>query len=127
MSGSATLTIASLVAEARSMLNDTVQTAGAAYRYSDADLLSYINGGIRDILARRPDALLAFGLRKSLTIFQESDITNATPWPIDPTLYNPVLYYTIGRAESREDTFTNDARAKMFIDKATSQVLKVEG
>jgi hypothetical protein len=118
-----TLTIGGLVGEARALLNDTVQTAGAGYRYSDDDLVSFINAGLREARMKRPDFFLSYGLRVRTPIYTSADL--ALTWPVDESLYNPVLYYVVGRAEVREDTFTDDGRAKLLMDKFVSTILGV--
>jgi hypothetical protein len=112
------------VAEARSLLNDTVQTAGSSYRYSDADLVSFINAAIREIRAKRPDVFLGLGLRYASPIYSQNDF--ALAWPLDESMYDAALYYTVGRAELREDTFTDDGRAQTLMTKFVNQIIKVE-
>ncbi len=126
MSGTV-LNVGGLIGEVRSLLNDTVQTAGAAYRYSDADLLSMLNGAVREARTKRPDVFLGFGLRTVLPLFQETDITGATVWPFSADIYNACVYYVVGRAEMREDTFTNDSRAKTMMESFTAQLMSVTG
>jgi hypothetical protein len=123
MSGTLTTSITGIILEARSILNDTVQTAGAAYRYADTDLLANLNAAVREARTKRPDLFLSFGLRTTLPLFQETDVEAGTPWPFDLSLYDPCLYYIVGRAELREDTFTNDARATTLMNKFVSQLL----
>jgi hypothetical protein len=119
------VTIAGIVSEARSILNDTVETAGAAYRYSDQDILDCINAAVREARVKRPDLFLSAGLRTPITLFVEDDISGATPFPYDYSLYDPIVYYVVGRCELREDTFTNDARATTLMNKFVSQLLQV--
>lgn len=117
------LTFATLVAEARTLLQDLVQVDGG-YRYSDAEMFQNINGALLEIRAKRPDLFLDIGLRAPMPVYSAAVDMN-TAFPLDSSVYNAVLYYTVGRTELREDTFATDGRATVLMNKFVSQLLGV--
>jgi hypothetical protein len=117
-------TIGYLVAEARQMLNDEVPISGAS-RYSDAELVSAINDGVQQVRAKRPDAFLRFGLRNTIPLYAMPGDTD-TELPFDDMFYAAMLYYTVGRSELTEDTFTDDGRAVALTGKFVAQLLRVQ-
>lgn len=130
MSGTAR-TIGGLIAEARAILQDTLETAASSptqsqpgYRYSDADMMAAFNGAMSEARAKRPDLFLAIGLRTPLPVYAvPGDM--GTAFPLDTSVYDAFLYYLCGRAELREDTFANDSRATVMMNKFVSQLLQV--
>jgi hypothetical protein len=126
MSGTTTRTIASAVAQARTLLQDVTPTVGGLYRYSDQDLLDNFNGAMLETRRARPDLFLAYGLRTPLPLFTTTVMTDGTLFPIDEQYFNAFVYYLVGRAELREDTFSNDSRAVSLLNKFVSQLLEVK-
>ena len=116
-------TIGGLLTDARNVLNDTIQVSGA-FRYSDQELINAFNDGMQMARAKRPDAFLDMGLRTPVPQYQTTD-TN-TAFPLDTTYYPALLFYVVGRTELKEDTFTDDNRAVVLMNKFVSLLLKVE-
>jgi hypothetical protein len=118
-----TRTLGSLVAEARTILQDKTPIDGAV-RYSDAELFECINGFFMEARTKRPDLYLSAGLRTPFPMYDSTVDTNV-PFPLDPSVYPAALYYVVGRTELREDTFSQDSRAVAMMNKAISQLLGV--
>ncbi len=115
-------TIGSVLAEARTLLQDKV--ALPAYRYTDPELLEAFNGAMVEARAKRPDLFLALGLRTPVTTYATTAV--ALPFPLDFSVYDAFVYYVVGRSELREDTFADDGRAAVLMNKFVSQLLKFE-
>jgi hypothetical protein len=88
-------------------------------RYLNAELLGYIDDGVK----------LAFGLRPDL--FLGSFVTGPTPVtalgttiPLPDVYLEALGYYVAGRGELRDDEFAVDGRAVMFIKSWESKLLK---
>jgi hypothetical protein len=113
-------TIGTLLAEARTLLQDKVQ----AYRYSDDELLENFNGAVGEARIKRPDLFLGRGLRAPLPFHTTADL--AAPFPYDIIIYQAALYYVVGRAELREDSFSNDSRAVSMMNKFVAQLTAVQ-
>ena len=116
-------TVGGLVGEARQLLNDTVPISGAP-RFTDSDLTNALNDAMLQVRAKRPDAFLRFGLRRTLPAYA-LPADAATVFPIDDMFYSPLLFYVVGRSELTEDTFSDDGRAVALMSKFVSQLLKV--
>lgn len=113
------LTIGGLLTEARRVLNDD-----DGDRYTDADLVAAFNDALLQARAKRPDVFLDMGLRNTVPQYSMPDDTS-TAFPLDAGLYPAFLYYVIGRSELREDTFSNEGRAVVLMNKFASQLLQV--
>jgi hypothetical protein len=122
-------TFGSIVAEARTLLQDKLPTTGSALRYSDEELFESINGAMAEVRTKRPDLFLrAFGyasLRQTIPYYSAAHDMN-TPFPLDLQAYQAFVYYVTGRQELREDTFSEDSRAVTLMNKFTSQLLTVQ-
>jgi hypothetical protein len=120
----ASRTVSQLIAEARTILNDTIPISGSS-RYADDDLLAALNEAILQVRAKRPDAFLAYGLRKTVPAYalpRDADLV----FDFDDMFYSPLLFYVVGRSELIEDTFSDDGRAVTLMTKFTSQLLRVQ-
>jgi hypothetical protein len=116
--------------EARALLQDTLQSNASSpvqdtlmYRYSDADMIAAFNGAMLETRAKRPDLFLRIGLRTPVTRYTTGDLEK--PFPLDLNVYDAFIYYLVGRAELREDTFSNDGRAVAMMNKFVSQLMMV--
>lgn len=117
-------TIGELLLEARGVLQDVVQQqAAGAFRYSDADMISYFNDALLQARSKRPDAFLDMGLRNAVPQYTTAD--TAVVFPIDMAYWSAFLFYIIGMCEIREDTFSDDSRAVTMLNKFVSQLLQV--
>jgi hypothetical protein len=107
-------TVADYVAEARTLLQDTVE----AYRYSDASLVSALNLGILTARRLRPDLFLG----GTIPSFTEADIATTTAFDMDEQYRVPFVYFIVGHAQLRDEEDTQDQRAAAFIGKFTTQL-----
>lgn len=103
-------TIAYCVNEARGLLNDET----APFRYTD-DLL-YLNFSNALLEARhlRPDLFMEFGLAAPPPVYTPADA--ALPFPVDEVQTPVFALYIAGKAELRDDEFTADGRAALFVN-----------
>ena len=112
-------TVADYVRDARVLLQDTV----ADYRYSDFDLVEGLNLGLLEIRRLRPELVRAY-FRTSIPTY--SSTAQATAVPMDYQYRVPLLYYICGHAQLRDDENTQDARATIFLNKFTAQMLAIQ-
>jgi hypothetical protein len=132
MSGSTSRTIDQVVQQARTLLQDTVETVASSYRYSDQDIMDNFNGAMIEARRLRPDLFLAYGLRTPLPLYTLADLGNpsasppvaSTAFPLDEQYFMAAVYYVVGRAELREDTFSDNSRAIALMNKFTSQLMQ---
>ena len=117
------LTLGGLLYEARVLLNDITPTDGAT-RYSDSDLILAFNNALLEARAKRPDLFLDMGLRNAVPQYAMPDDTN-TAFPLDAMTYPAFLYYVVGISELKEDTFADNNRATVLMNKFVSQLLQV--
>lgn len=116
-------TIGGLLTEARVMLQDTVSD-NPAYRYSTDELLEAFNGALTEARAKRPDLFLGtLGLRDALPLYTSSDTDEDFPLP--EWVYPTVLNYVVGRTMLRDDTYANDSRAVVLMNRFVNQLLGV--
>lgn len=95
--------VSTLLTSARTILQDTV----APYRYSDESLIGIVNEATYEARRVRPDLFMG-KLRTSITpVASVSDTL-----PLSDQFYGPLLNFVVGRAEMRDDEFTNDKRAQ---------------
>lgn len=122
-------TLGTIVAEARTLLQDKLPTSGSALRYSDDENFESINAWMVECRVKRPDLFLrAFGrksLRQPLPYYTAATDMN-TPFPLDEQVYNTFVWYLAGRAEMREDTFSEDSRAVALMNKALTSLLTLQ-
>lgn len=113
------LTLGGLFTEARRILSDDDKI-----RYTDADLVAAFNDALLQVRAKRPDAFVALGLRAPVPQYTAGDLGVA--FPLDQMFYTPIMFYVIGFSEAHEDTFSNEGRAVVFMNKFVSGLLKIE-
>jgi hypothetical protein len=118
-------TFGTMVAEARTLLQDKDVTDSGQFRFSDDEIFEAINGAFSETRAKRPDLFIPWGLRADLPVYSAETDMNIV-FPLDTSVYTPFLYYVCGRCELREDTFSNDARAVTLLNKFVSQLLGVQ-
>lgn len=110
-------TVQDYISAARTLLQDTVNSP---YRYSDADLVNALNMGMLEVRRLRPDLMRAY-LRSSMPSYSVSALS--TTVALDEQYRNGLLFYIVGQAQLRDDEATQDARAAIFMNKFTSQLL----
>jgi hypothetical protein len=101
-------TAAQVIASARITLNDAVPTLGSP-RYSDATLLGYVNDGVTEAYALRPDLL--FGSYSTTP----AALNLGDPMPFEGRERLAVEAYIVARAEFIEDQHVNSGRAQAAI------------
>ena len=112
-------TVGSLIAEARTLLQD--KTPATGLRYSDAEMLQAFNGAIGEARLKRPDLFLSLGLRNALPTYGLTDT-----FPLSYAYVPVFVYYLVGRTELREDPFAEDSRAVTLMNKFTTGLLSVQ-
>ena len=113
-------TIGDLLSEARTLLQDKV----TPYRYSDDELLEAANGAMAEARAKRPDLFLGtLGLREALPLYTGDDLEEEFPLP--EWVYPTFLSYVVGRTSLRDDTYANDSRAVVMMNRFVNQLLGV--
>ena len=103
-------TVDAVVGETRVILQD-----GDGTRYSDVELIQNLNDAMGQLLRTRPDAFLSF-LREGFPTLAAGDNL-----PTDIRFRSGLIYYTTGRAELRDDSFANDSRASILLNRAIAE------
>lgn len=111
-------TVADYIADARVLLQDTVPD----YRYSDAELVENLNLGLLEMRRLRPDLMMST-FRSTIPKYSSSSPSTAVA--CDPQYRVALVYYICGQAQLRDDEATQDARATVFLNKFTSQMLTI--
>ena len=118
------------IGQSRVLLQDTVQP----YRYDDEGLVTALNNGWLEVSKLRPDILLDYKYRErskrtqlvaSLTSTVPTYTTsNEAQQVYMPTAYRmALLYYICGFAQLRDVEDAQDARASMFGQMFTKQMM----
>jgi len=106
-------TIQDLLTASRALLQDQMEP----YRYPTADLIMGLNLGLTEAYRLRPDMFV----RREVPFFTIADILNSHTLP--QGYQSAFLYYMIGHVQLRDAEDTQDARAGVFINKFTTQLL----
>lgn len=120
-----TRTMGTLIGEARTLLQDKLPTNGGALRYTDDEMFESINSFMAEVRTKRPDLFLPLGLRSGISYYTSATDMN-TAFPLDTSCWSAFVYYLVGRAELREDTFSDDSRAVSMMNKALAQLLTLQ-
>lgn len=112
-------TVQDYIDRARVLLLDQSQP----YRYPDADLVENLNMGFLEIRRLRPDIVSKYFLT-TLPDFTTAQMSSTVP--LDPMYRVALLYYICGHAQLRDDENTQDARATIFLNKFTAQMLTIQ-
>jgi len=102
-----------------------VQDQATPYRYQDAELYFALTEAMADARALRPDLFLAMGL-DTTPFLVTSALANAQ-FPIAWQYVPAFIDYVIGRAESRDDTYTDDSRAATFMGRFVQRLTGMAG
>jgi hypothetical protein len=106
-------------------LQDKLGTSGQGLRYTDDEMFESINSMLAEVRTKRPDLFLPIGLRRPLAFYTAAH-DMGTAFPLDTSCYSAFVYYLVGRAELREDTFSDDSRAVSMMNKALAQLLSLQ-
>lgn len=112
-------TVADYLSSARVLLQDTV----SPYRYSDAELVNALNLSLLEARRLRPDLLKGY-FRTTIPAYSSGATSTAVVF--DPQYRVALLYYICGHAQLRDDENTQDARATIFLNKFTAQMLTIQ-
>lgn len=112
-------TVGDAIDQARTLLHDR---NAQLYRYSTADLVSYLNNGILEARRIRPDLFRAF-IGLPIPQFTADDL--AENFPIDFMFFPQLVFYITGFAELRDDEFAVDNRAVTLMTQFTTKMLTV--
>lgn len=108
-------TASDVINDARAILQDT---DSQLYRYSTADLVSYLNTALLEAKRLRPDLFVSY-IGEDVPSFTEGTLNS--DFPIDEMYFSPIVFYVVGFAELRDDEFTVDARAATLMNQFTSK------
>jgi len=112
-------TVTDYVAEARILLQDTIPT----YRYSDANLVAYLNLAIMTARRNRADLFMEV---TSIPQFVAADVAAGTAFAMDVQYRVAFLFFMVGFAQLRDAEDTQDERAAAFVAKFTQQLLTLQ-
>ena len=113
-------TVGQIVDRARALLQDTID---APYRYSTADLIASLNEACMEAKRLRPDLYLR---TLNLTMPAFSNVADAVTEDKIPSEYRPTfIYYIVGNAQLRDEEDVQDARATVFLNKFTAQLMQI--
>jgi hypothetical protein len=104
-------TVADYIAQARVLLQDTIET----YRYSDAEIRAALNLGMTEARRIRPDMFI--GRLDAVPFYTASETVD-----FDVQYRMALLYYIIGHVQLRDDEDTTDARAAALLTKFVAQL-----
>ena len=112
-------TVGQILARARVLLQDTVEP----YRYGTPDLISALNEACMEAKRLRPDLYLRT-LNLTMPAFTaEGDAVTDDKIPSE---YRPTfIYYIVGNAQLQDEEDVQDARATVFLNKFTAQLLQI--
>lgn len=117
MSGSQSgFTYGQIIAQVRVIVQDQSQP----YRYLDQDLYTALYEAMAHARRMRPDLFLVVGLDTAPAF-----LTNASaqlPFPLAWQATPAFIDYVVARAESRDDTFSDDSRAQQFLGRFIQQL-----
>lgn len=107
-------TVQDVVTQARVILQDA---RSDSYRYSDAELVANINEALGEVRRMRPD-IIAGRIQTGLSLLSAAAMSAALP--VDDMLFVPIVNYVCGRAELRDDQYTEDSRAATLLQLFTA-------
>lgn len=109
-------TVGDFVDRARVLLQDEVEP----YRYETSELIASLNEAHMEAKRLRPDLYLnTFGNAAPSYTTENDEIGDTIPYQYRPTF----IYYMAGNAQLRDEEETQDARATIFLNKFTAQLL----
>jgi len=117
MSGSQSgYTYGQLLTQARTIMQDQ----SLPYRYADSELYFALTEAMGDARRLRPDLFLTVGLDAAPVFITAALATS--PFPLGWQFVPAFIDYIIGRAESRDDTYTDDSRAVTFLNRFVARM-----
>lgn len=113
-------TVQDYITSARTLLQDLVDSP---YRYSNAELVMALNLAFLETRRLRPDLVKTY-LGGNLPTFSAGSL--GTTVVLEPAYRPAILYYIAGHAQIRDDESQQDARATVFLNKFTAQLLTIQ-
>jgi hypothetical protein len=111
-----TRSIADMMVDARVLLQDT----RSPFRYRENDLYTNLNSAMMQARRVRPDLFMGrFGKED----FGYDPSRSAEPFPLAPWLWEAFIEFIVGRAEMRDDEYSNDSRAVVFMNRFQAKLL----
>lgn len=110
-------TVGEYLAEARTLLQDTV----SPYRYADADIVSALNIGLLEARRLRADLFYPF----DMDIGAYSTAQLGAGVTMDFQYRSALLYYIIGRIELRDGEPDKDVRAAALLKTFVGQMISL--
>lgn len=102
-------TIQQLLDEARSYIQDT---DSSNYRYTNDDLVTYLNDAIYEVRRIRPDAFYgSYG--SPVDQFTTNDLDEN--FPLDGIFFTATAYFIAGSAALRDDEHVNEGRSSALL------------
>lgn len=113
-------TLQDIIDDARVLLNDKNDEAmGFIPRYTESQLLRYAKQAIMEARRIRPDLFI----ENLSDTFTDLTLTSAFPMPEEYEIV--VVDFVVGRAEFRDDEFTNDGRAAALMQRFKQHLLGI--
>lgn len=114
------MTGSEIINRAWDMVGD-VDTSIAMKRYKIADMVNYLNDGIRDLFSRRPELLLSSeGTRNTFTALTTSTYTTSV-LTISDSYLEPLAHFIAARIF---ETDSDDANNKTMIENHRNQYIR---
>ena len=110
-------TIQDLITEARGYIQDSESDY---YRYSDADLVTYLNDAIFEIRRLRPDVFVN-SFDTDVSQFTTSNLSSNFPLP--GQFFTATAYFIAGSAGLRDDEHVLEGRAMGLLNSFTAKVM----
>jgi hypothetical protein len=112
--------VGDVIDQIRILLQDTDNSSGQ-YRYSTDSILLSLNQGMVDLYRMRPDIFLS--LKFVIPVYNSTEPD--TLIGIEMQYISPLVFYTVGLVQARDDEQTQDARAAAFLQTFKGAVLTV--
>ncbi len=107
-------TVQKIADQARFYLSDRTEP----YRFSDAQIVAALNQGLLEAYRLRKDLFLTV---ETPTEYSSASMSAAITFPIEYRM--ALVYFTVGYIQLSDEEETQDARATVFLNKGTSQLL----
>lgn len=109
-------TIQDILNEARVFIQDS----DTPYRYSDDDLVDYLNNGLYEIRRIRPDYFIN---SYDTDVPQFTTAQLGSDYPLDGQTHTAIAYFIAGNAAIRDDEHVNEGRAAGLLNLFQAKLL----
>jgi hypothetical protein len=114
-------TVGDILDQVRIILQDTDVSSGE-YRYSNDSIVQNINQGLLEMFKLRPDIFLETGFK--VPTFNAAEL--GAEWPLELQWIPPIVYFTVGLTQVRDDEGTQDTRASAFLARFRGMLVTVD-